>query len=134
MANQKEDTTNYVGTLFFMVLFFLLTASLFGKSADQNSFSSQYQLKSDFSLNRAKADVPEAIQMPSIRSSCLQILNNTRITQFSEIRKIAADNHKIAQRLIGLQKNELLIKPLLQSRWFCFHPVPNDNEELPILG
>lgn len=113
MLNQKEDTANYFGTLFFMVLFFIVFASFSIKSADPITLSSQYQPKSELSLNITKAVVADAIQLPSIQNSCLPLLHNFNINLFSETCKILADNSTITQRFIVLKETDLLIKPLL---------------------
>jgi len=134
MVNQKEDSTNFIGTLFFMVLICLLITSFFDKPNHQISFPAQYQLNNELSLSVVKAVAIDFVQMPSVEHSCLQLIYNDTLNLFSETCKIFADNNKITQRFIFLQKSELLIKPLRLSRWFCFQFIPTDNNELPILG
>ena len=133
MIIQKGDTANYLGTAFIIVLFFLFISVFSNRPLNQTSCSYQYVLKSEFSLSHSKAVVIDAIQLPSAQNNCLYILYNENLNLFSETNKIFADNRKINQQIILRQKAELLIKPSLPDR-FCFHPVPADNEELPILG
>lgn len=133
MLNQKEDTANYFGTLFFMVLFFLLISSFSNKSASPITLSSQYQQKSELCLGITKAVVADAIQLPSIQNSCLPLLHNFNINLFSETCKILADNSTITQRFIVLKETELLIKPLLPL-WLCIQLLPPDTKEPKILS
>jgi len=133
MLNQNEDTTNYFGTLFFVVLIFIVFASFSNKSAEPISLSSQYQPKSELSLNITKAVVADAIQLPSVQKSCLPLLHNFNINLFSETRKILADNNKITQSFIVLKETELLIKPL-SSQLLCFLLLPPDPKEPRILS
>jgi len=134
MVSQKEDNANYFGTLFFMVLFFLLFSSFSDKSANQISFSSQYQLKYEFNISQAKAVVPDVIQVPSVQNSCLYLLYCSNFNLFSERCKILADNSKINQRILFLKKNELLTKPVRLFRWCCFHLHPSGTEKPAILS
>ena len=133
MLNQKEDTANYFGTLFLMVLIFIVFASISNKSADPITLSSQYQPKSELSLNIAKAVVAGAIQLPSVQNSCLPLLHNFNINLFNVICKILADNSKTTQSFIVLKETKLLIKPL-SPRWLCFLLLPPDTEEPRILS
>lgn len=133
MLNQKEDTANYFGTLFLVVLIFIVFASFSNKSADPISLSSQYQPKSELSLNITKAVVADAIQLPSLQNSCLPLLHNFNINLFSETCKILADNSKITQRFIVLKETELLIKPP-SPQWLCFLLFPPDTKEPRILS
>ncbi len=133
MLNQKEDTANYFGTLFIVVLFFILVASFSNKSANPITLSSQYQQKSELCLGFTKAIVVATIHLPSIKNSCLHLLHNSNINLFSETRKILSDNSKIAQRFIILKETELLIKPPPQ-RWLCVRLFPSDTKEPRILS
>jgi hypothetical protein len=133
MLSQKEDTANYFGTLFLMVLIFIVFASCSNKSAEPISLSSHYQPKSELSLNITKAVVADAIQLPSVQNSCLQLLHNYNINLFNETCKISVDNSKITQRFIVLKETELLIKPLSQL-WLYFLLLPPDTKEPRILS
>ncbi len=133
MLNQKEDTANYFGTLFFMVLIFILFASFSNRSAGPIALSSHYQPKSELSLNITKAVVVDAIQLPSVQNSCLSLFHNYNINLFNETCKILADNSKIAQRFIVLKETELLIKPL-SPLWLCFLLLPPDTKEPRVLS
>jgi hypothetical protein len=133
MINQKEDTANYFGTLFFMVLIFILFASFSNRSAGPITLSSQYQPKSESNLSITKAVVADAIQLPSVQNSCLPLLRNFNINLFNETCKILADNSKITQNFIVLKETELLIKPL-SPQWLCFLLLPPDTQEPRILS
>ena len=133
MLNQKEDIANYFGTLFLMVLIFIAFASFSNKSADQITLSSQYQPKSELSLNTTKAVVADAVQLPSIQNSCLPLIHNYISNLFNQTCKISADNSKITQRFIVLKETELLIKPL-PPLWLCILLLPPDAQEPGILS
>ncbi len=133
MFNQKEDTANYFGTLVFMVLIFIIFASCSNRSVGSIALSSQYQPKSELSLNISKAVVADVIHMPSIQNSCLSLLHNYNINLFNKTLKILADNCTITLRFIVLKETELLIKPLLPLR-LCILLLPPDTKELRILS
>ena len=132
MIKPKEDMPNYLGTILFIVLFFLFVSAFSNKSVNQTSGACRYELQSEFHANSAKAIVADAIQLPSVQKICLSLLCSANFDLFSEIHKTAYTN-KITQRFILLQQTRLLIKPLLLFR-FCFCIIPPDTEELPVLS
>lgn len=133
MLSQKEDTANYFGTLFFLVLIFVLFGLFPTRSVTPIALSPKYQTTSELNLQFTKAVVADAIQIPSVQNSCLFLLRNFNINLFSETCKILADNSTIAQRIIVLNEIKLLIKPLLPL-CFCIRFLPPDTAESKILS
>jgi hypothetical protein len=132
--NKKEEIINYLGIIVFVILQFLVISSFSNKSTNQTSGSSfQYDFKSEFHSNQAKAIIVDHIQCTSAQRSCLHILFNANLNLFSETYKLFADNNKILQRIIFLRKAELLIKPIRLVR-FYFPPILMNSEDLYILS
>lgn len=133
MINQKEDIINSIGKIIFIIFFFFLISSFSNKSFNQTNSTTQYNVTYELRSNDAKAIIANAIQLPSFQKSCTLILYNTNISLFDEIYKINADDKKITQRIILLQKTQPLIKPLFFYR-FYYHLISTDTEDLPILS
>lgn len=133
MKDQKEYSANYFGTLFFMVLFFILMTAFSGKTTFQTSWSSPVTAHVDVDSTPSGAVVEDIVAMPSMEKSCLHLLYNGNINFFSELRKIVADNNSVSRCLLAVEKTGLMIKPLLIFRFFIPH-LPSGGEELPSLS
>ncbi len=133
MINKNEDISHYLGTTFFIVLFFFFISAFSDNSANQISNSRQYELCSVSHVDQIKAVNVNSIQLPSLQKSCLFLLRNTNFNLFNECHKIFADNCRIAQSIILLQKIQLSIKPIPICR-FNFHLYSTDTDEPPILS
>jgi hypothetical protein len=132
MMNHKEDTINYLGSVLFIVLCVLCISAFSAKSADKGYDSSQYGLISAFHSNATEVISVKAIQLPSLQKNCLPVLC-TNLNLLNENYKIIADDRKITQSIILLQKTQLKIKPHSVCRLY-FHLLLTDTSELPSLS
>lgn len=133
MKDQREDTANNSGIIWFIVLFFLLIYPVSQKPNNQTFDVSQSRVKSEICSITANAVIGDAFQLTTLQSACLNILHNATLNLYNKSFKLLADNREIDQQFIFLQKTELKIKPISFFR-ICFHLIPNDQEELPILS
>jgi hypothetical protein len=133
MKDQREEIANNSGIIWFIVLFFLLIFPVSQKPNNQSFDASQSNVNFEIFLVSANAVIADAFQLITFQSSCLNIIHNATLNLFNKTYKIFADNRKIDQQIILLQKTELKIKPIFPFR-ICFHLVPTDKEELPILS
>jgi len=137
MGNYKEDTSQYFGTIFFIILFSLFILISFGKSETQNTASpgSLYQAELVPGNIPAGPDaiVFNAVNIPNLYTECLNALHNTSPDLFSLQYKISSYNHSTDQQFINMQKTRQVIEPLFL--WKLYHPVsPGKNDDLPVLS
>jgi hypothetical protein len=116
-----------------MVLFFWVITAFSNRSAVTTSFSSQLKTQSEFSINRSAAVVADAMRLPDLQKSCLQLAHDACANLYSETLKILADNSRISQCLVSLEKSDLLIKPLLLFRFYLHLLLPG-SKEMPVLS
>lgn len=133
MINRKGDIINSLVTAIIMLLFVLLFSSFSDKSYKQTSSSSQYEFKSELHSSHSKAVIIDNIKLPSIQKSVETILLNTNFNLFKDYFKIIADNRRVTQIIISLQKTQQLIDPIPVC-WIHLHLTSIDSEELPILS
>ena len=133
MKDQKEYNANYFGTLFFMVVFFVLMTAFSGKTTFQSSLSSPITVNVEVNSVQSGAVVQDIVAMPTVEKSCLHLLYNGNINFFSEIRKIVADNLSVSRCLLEVEKTGHIVKPLLIFRLYFPH-LPSGSEELPSLS
>ena len=133
MKDQKEYSANYFGTLFLMVLFFILMTAFSGKTTFQTSSSSPITAQVELISHTSCAVVEDIVAMPTSEKSCLHLLYNGNINFFSELRKIVADNLSVSRCLLEVEKTGHIFKPLLIFRLYFPH-LPSGSEELPALS
>jgi hypothetical protein len=128
MIHQKGDKINSLGTTLIIVLFLFLFSS-FSKSTKQADHASRFELKILSHPGQLKAVITDAVQLPSIQKSNVPEHHDL----FSDTHKVFAENRKIAQSIILLQKTQLSIKPMTFCR-FYYHLSAKDDEDLPVLS
>jgi len=129
MLNKKGDIGNFLGAAFIIVLFVLLFSAFSDTPVKETIATYQFELRSDYHSDKAKDILADAVQLPSLQKSCLSLSNNP----FNENYKISADNRKISQSYILLQKIQLSVKPVTAFR-FYYHLFPNEAEDPPVLS
>ena len=134
MNHREEEKANYLGTLLFAVLCLLLFLSFSTTSRDSSSFSSSSRLKSETTLSSARAVVTASIQLPEVQSSCQSLRYATHLTLFCATFRLFAAERTNAHSLSQLEKKELLIKTIFNSKSICRRIPSPDAEEPPILG
>ena len=133
MIHREEERSNYLGTLFFAVLCFLLFLSFSTISRD-SSPSSPSHLRSEITLSSSRAVVSASIQLPELQSSSQSLRYATHLTLFRETFRLFAAERANTQSLSLLEKKELWIKPLLCPRSISLRLPPPGKEEPAILG
>ena len=137
MENYEEDTNQNFGTIFFIIIFFLLSLTISGKSESQASSSSVSYFKNELAFENISihfdATLFNSASLPDLYKNCIQALHDTSFNLFS-IQYIISDyNHRITQKFIDIQKTRLTIKPLFL--WRLSYPLPLcEKEDLPVLS
>jgi hypothetical protein len=126
MINQKKITLNSIYIAAVVVLLILLFTS-FSEDSHKISISSAPDFTSGSYSN--KDIIADVFQHPVFQKKQLPLLSRL----LSDNYKMSADNKKIIQHFILLQKTQLSIKPLTPSR-FYYHLFSNDAEDLPPLS
>jgi hypothetical protein len=137
MANNKEDTSQNLWTIFFIILFslFVLTSSGNPESHATSSikYPAQYELVfGDISSHR-DAVLFNTVRLPDLQKHCGCALQNTSLNPFSIQNKISGYNRRIVQNFILIQKITLSIEPVLPWKLY-FHPPSDEDDYLPALS
>lgn len=130
MFKQREDRNDYFGSAIFIVLFFLFVCAFSKKSDKPIGRAFQYELASELHSNITALN---DVQQVFCQQSLIPIIDKTNFNLFNEDLKIITDNRLINQRIIFLQKTELLIKPIALHRFYYQYQYL-DTEDLPILS
>ncbi len=131
MYNQREEKNDYFGSTIFIVLFFLFIVSFSGNS-DKAIIgkASQYKIASELHSN---TNALNDAQYLFCQENLIPLIDKANFKLFNEELKIITDNRLINQRIIFLQKTELLIDPISISM-FYHHIHYQDTEGPPILS
>lgn len=137
MTNNKEDTTNYLETILFLVFFFVFASAFSDKSDYQASItfpnSLQYELESIGQPNQLSAVTVDGVQIPSALKTCIDTFYDSRLYYFNEHFRISAWNSKISQNIKSSRNARLEIDT--QPFWrFYFYFTSADREDFPFLS
>ncbi len=130
MVQQKENRNNFLESVIFIALL-LLSICAFSKNSDKISAKTfHYELVSELHSNHAA--ILDAQQI-FCQKSLIPLIDKSNFRIYNEDLKIIADNRLLDQRMIYLQKAELVIKLITLQRFYHQH-LNIDTEDLPILG
>lgn len=134
MINRKEDIINYLVRVIFIVLIFLFISAFSDNSSQQDNNSVvHHELITDLCAENKNAVIINQLQAPAFQKGWVSLIDRMNLKFSDENHKIFTDNKKIIQKYTSLQKNQLLIKPLLACK-FYYHWFSLDAENLPILS
>jgi hypothetical protein len=136
MGNFEEHTNLDVGTIFFIILFFLFALIFSGKSENQ-ALASGYPLQNELAFGnssiRFDATLFNAVGLPELYKNIVFTLHNTSFNLLSMQYKISNYNYRTTQDFIDNQKTKLVIEPLFL--WRLYHPLSlSETEDLPVLS
>ena len=129
MKNQKENIIHSFVTAIVIVFFLFLISSLSGKSIEQSSNTSQYELSSGYQIKQLKAVSADIFQLSFLKKSSLPVLRNFNNTSY----KILTDNRETIHRLKILHKTYRFENPVIFHR-HCFGIFYENDEDIPILS
>lgn len=137
MVNDKEDTSQNLWTIFFIILFSLFVLSSSGKPESHASSSIKYPAHyelvfGDISSHR-DAVLLNAVRLPDLQKHFGCPLHNTSLNPFSIQNKISDYNRRIVQNFILIQKIRLSIEPVLPWKLY-FHTPSDEDDYLPALS
>jgi hypothetical protein len=133
MRNADNDIARHLGVALFMVACLLCVLAVSGPSTHQSPYSYGCELFAEFHSNNEEACIADGIPLPSLRESCLSLIDNSTLNLFNEHHKIAVDNLKINHHLALTRKTLRSIKPEPICR-FHLHLFLADTEDPPLLG
>lgn len=132
MISRKEDLSQYFERAVFIVLFFLLISAFSDKSATLSGNASNSKSISYSELLSQVSALNNAQQFPC-QKTLIPFIENAHLILLNDCHKIIAANRAIDHKILFLQKDEALIKPVIHRRfYFQFHSI--DIDEPPVLS
>ena len=126
----REDKRSFLASTVFGVLFFLFIC-LFSNQQDQPiGLAAQFKLISE--LGSQPAALNNASQFNALDVN-LPFIAKTNFDPYGHKFSMIAENRRIIQRFLCLQKNELLVRPLVLFRT-CFRLRIADTKDFPGLS
>ena len=137
MVNYKEDTDQNLGTIIFIILFFLFVIAFSNNRASHTSSSAKCSLYfeevfGDFS-SHSNAILYKSVKLPDLQEYCECALHITSLNPFSIQNKISDYNRRIAQNFILNKKTKLSTGPVLLLKLY-YHLPSNKDDNLPVLS
>lgn len=133
MISRKEDISNSIGRILFMILFFFLISAFADKPHRSDSGAVQQELKIDMDMSAITATAGYGVQLPLFQKGWISLPDKENLKFFNKNLKILADKKKTDQRMICLLHTHHLIKPIRIWR-FYYHLFPVADDEWPILS
>lgn len=133
MINRKEDISNSIVRILFMVLFFFLISAFADNAVKPDSGTVRTELKAELNMSAIKALVGYKVQLPLFQKNWVSLTDLENLKFFNENLRILADNKKTDQRMICLQQTQLIIKQIRILRFYD-HLFPVGDDEWPILS
>ena len=129
MISQSENRIEHLGTtiIFVLCLFFLAS---FHQNSNNPDFSGafRFQMATQHSFAIQTKDIPQLSSLQGFISK----FEEMSYIHFTEQLKLLTDNRLINQRILSIQRVELLIKPTYQE--FNSHHQLLYSEDIPILS
>ena len=129
MISQSENRIEHLGTtiIFVLCLFFLAS---FHQNSNNPDFSGafRFQMATQHSFAIQTKDIPQLSSLQGFISK----FEEMNYIHFTEQLKLLTDNRLINQRILSIQRVELLIKPNYQE--FNSHHQSLYSEDIPILS
>jgi hypothetical protein len=132
MIMQQQDKTDFSGRIIFLVLFFLCICAFSGKSVKKESHQIYHEFVSDLQPG-SKAIIVHTSRTPAFNRFLVSFEDKFQFRLPDPKLKVFADNLKITQKLISLEKAQLFIKDVTFHR-FYFLLFPEDSPEHPVLS
>lgn len=130
MIPPKENKNNNYGTAIFIVLFFVFVLAFAGNSDAVIGKDFHFESLPDFPKHHIALN--DIQQLPVLKNT-VQFIESTNFKLFGDGYKVIVENRTIQQLLYLLLKEELLIYPVINQRFYLFyHSI--DTEDSPILS
>jgi hypothetical protein len=137
MKSNKDEISNILQSILFIVIFFIFASAFSDKSDFQTSFalpaSFQYELEWVGHSSQQSALIVDCIQMSAVLKSYIGVTSDSDFYCCSEHYRILACNNKISQNIKLTRRIKLEINT--QPVWvFYFHSKSADSEDFPVLS
>jgi hypothetical protein len=131
MPSRKEDITQQVARIIFMMLFFVVLFSGTAK-LEKSTCNVQYGLATELHSGSVKAIIADPLQLPAFQKSLPTSTDIKGLLLYNYKFKIAADNSYISLQIDLLEKTLPLLKPLSTCRFYyhLFHIDASDATAL----
>lgn len=130
-----KDRPNDIDFLGRTLFFFLCSLFIFAFSDNpekQDINQNRYELVSDLHSG-SKATLIENLRIPSFQKTWISSIDRLHFIIPDRNLKIIADNNRIAQKLISLEKDQFLTEPIATCQLY-YMLFPDDSTELPPLS
>jgi len=133
MLDKRQEILTSLGRTILVVLLFVVVSAFTNKHEEQANFSLQYETLSELQPKSASAIIIDAIQLPAFLKCQPTLVDKSGFVLFNDHFKILADNRNETQRMIVLQRETQLSKPVFNYR-FYYHLFPIDAQDPPALS
>lgn len=133
MIKYKHNIFNFIGSVICIALFCLFISFFSNKSSQQDNNIVQHELITDFCSNYTNAVLISKIKLPVLQMSWISVVDKLNLKCSEENYKIIADNKKLRQIFISLQKTQLIVKPNVRCK-FYYHLFSLGTDDFRILG
>jgi hypothetical protein len=137
MGDYKEDTSQDLRTIFFIVLFTFFVFYSSNIQGNHYPTSIKYTTHTELILgsisSHHNAIICKVFRLPDVQKCCDNTSLNISLNPFSIQNKILDYNRRIAQNFIQIQEIRLSIEPILTSKLY-FHLPLNKDDNLPVLS
>jgi len=133
MVDRKEDITQQIARIIFMILFFVILFSITGKSEKPTYNDTVYGLSTELHSSSAKAFISDSFHLPTFQKGLLTSTDVKGFILYNSKFRIAADNSNISLQINLLEKTQPLLNPLSTCR-FYYHLFHLDASDAPALS
>jgi hypothetical protein len=133
MIKEKQNKIDFLGRLIFISLIYLLISVFSQISSQRDNYTVHHESVTYLHSINTNAVAINPVDVPSFQKDWVRVADKMHQDSSDQIHKIFADNKKIIQQFISLQKTQLKIKPKLTFE-FYYHLFSPPAEDLPILG
>jgi len=133
MKTRVSNICNYFGIVLLTALFLVIVAFVSGVSNSQSVPTIPNETVIEWHSGSIQAVLSDATHVPLFQLNWVSVVDKKHIQFFNPTFKQSSDSRKIAQRFLWLCQTELIIKPLILSR-FYYHFFPKGSDIVPILS
>ncbi|MBN1791713.1 MAG: hypothetical protein JW830_14530 [Bacteroidales bacterium] len=128
----KPNDIDFLGRTLFLFLFALFIFVFSDNPEKQEINQNRHELVSDLH-SVSKATLNENLRIPSFHKTWISSIDRLHFRLADRNLKIIADNNRITQKLISLEKDQFLTEPIAACQLY-YRFFPDDSMELPPLS
>ncbi len=132
MMKDRPNDIDFLGRTLFFFLFSLLIFAFSDNPVKQDNNQISHELVMDL-YSGSKATIIENLKVPSFQKTWISSIDRLHFILPDRNLKIIADNNRIAQKFISLEKNHFLTEPITTCQLY-YMLFPDDSIELSPLS